>query len=512
MIVKLRKKIVSKRYPSEGPRYLEKIVQAPFDIPYPLRLSLLNVFEKSVKGLMQGSKELEYWKEYQDSDYCHFRNLFDDVMAPQIESPRDIIRIMNALKVSWHAVAGEVDPADFAALETLRIQQPSFHAILKANKQKLTGNDQMSLYQESLTSTGSSNSASPYEEVFLVGFPNEIREERKRALSLLFPPLDSVWEGSGTSSSSSDRDNWKRQRRVCCPEHFDTYFRFSLSPETISIEEVIKTSNSGDKNYIKNAILEASRKSNGSRTYASILLEELRVHANRIPIEKSTAFLSGLFSAYIIIDDKLNESRDMIWTDVTNRIYSLLERLLLYRTTLEKRSAIISETIRYAGLRFIAIVSRQEYWNYHPPQDITPEPPEKRLMTESDAEDMRQIFITKVRTAAEDESLFKERNFYFILGIYEQLSDNFQNDKIKSCCLQKLDKDANVEIFAKEFLESFEKYEIIIVYRLFDMQILSTITGKLVQRVNEVLSYSERDGQRYTILKRFKEVFEESFL
>ena len=137
----LAEKIVSDNYPSEGPHYLEKIVQAPFDIPYPLRSALLNAFKKSVEQLWQEPQESRYWKEYQESDYRHFWNLFDDVVAPQIQSPRDIIRIMNALKVSWPAVAGEVEPTDFLALETLRVKQPRLHAILKANKDRLIGID-----------------------------------------------------------------------------------------------------------------------------------------------------------------------------------------------------------------------------------------------------------------------------------------------------------------------------------------------------------------------------------
>ena len=284
----LAEKIVSDRYPSEGPHYLEKIVQAPFDIPYPLRPALLNAFKESVEQLWQEPKESGYWKEYQESDNRHFWNLFYDVVAPQIQSPRDIIRIMNALKVSWPAVAGEVEPTDFLALETLRVKQPNLYAILKANKQKLTGTD-VDIYNASSLNENGNMRASHYEEIFLGGLLNQKREEMKQVLSLLFPPLGSVWERSGTSSS--DRDNWKRQRRVCSPEHFDTYFRFSLSPETISIEEVNAIiRNSGDENYVKNAILEASKKSNGNGTCASILLEELRVHAKSVPIENAENF------------------------------------------------------------------------------------------------------------------------------------------------------------------------------------------------------------------------------
>ena len=58
-------------------------------------------------------------KEYRNGDY--FRNLFDEMIAPEIKTPRDLIRILNPLTVTWPAVKGEVDPVDFLCLETLSV-------------------------------------------------------------------------------------------------------------------------------------------------------------------------------------------------------------------------------------------------------------------------------------------------------------------------------------------------------------------------------------------------------
>ena len=502
---KLAEKIVSDRYPSEGPHYLEKVVQAPFDIPYPLRSDLLKAFVESIK---------ELWKEYEMTEYRHFRSLFDNVVAPQIQSPRDIIRIMNALKVSWPAVAGEVEPTDFLALETLRVKQPGLHAILKSNKQKLTGRD-TDVYDTSSISENKSKRTSRYKEIFLGSLLNEKREERKRALSLLFPPLDSVWEGSGMSSS--DRDNWKRQRRVCSSEHFDTYFRFSLSPETISIEEVNAIiRNSRDENYVKNAILEASKKSNGNETCASILLEELRAHAKNIPIENAKAFLSGLFSVHDSIDVESDQSdSSMFWIDNSHRICSLSEKLLLYITSLDKRSEIISQAISHASLGLIAILVRQEYFNYYPPQDKSPRSEDMWLMTKPDMENLQQVFLTRVRSAARNDSLFEIRKPE-ILYSWELLGDSEGEEKeVKSWCMEQLNEDTAVEMFARIFIQegisgslidgnsvSTKSYsvQINILERFFD-------TGNLIQRVEELLAVSNPDSERYTILNRFRDAF-----
>ncbi|MYG38600.1 MAG: hypothetical protein F4162_06435, partial [Synechococcus sp. SB0676_bin_10] len=307
-------KIVSERYSSEGPHYLEKIVQAGFDIPYPLRSDLRNVFIKSLEALWKESEESIYWKEYQESEFRHFWNLFNNIVDFYIQSPRDIIRIMNRLRVTWPAVASDVDPADFLALETLQVKQPSLYTILKANKQKLT--DVMSI---SITGEDKTDTQSRYEKIFLSEFQGEKHENMKKALSHLFPLLKVVWWGDavwGTNSvSPRDQEEWKRQRRACSLEHFDTYFRFSLSQETISMTEVqaiIKNSQNAD--YVKNALLQASQtqKRNGSGTYASILLDELKLHVKNISIEHAEVFLSALFEVHDVIDMESDQSSGLI--------------------------------------------------------------------------------------------------------------------------------------------------------------------------------------------------------
>ena len=122
----LAEKIVAERYPSEGPHYLEKIVQASFDLPAPSQAALKDEFLRRLNTVV-GVERFE--------DEFYFQNLCDDLVTPEIKTPRDLVRILNPLKVTWAAVREEVDPADFLSLETLRIQRPELYRALKANKE-----------------------------------------------------------------------------------------------------------------------------------------------------------------------------------------------------------------------------------------------------------------------------------------------------------------------------------------------------------------------------------------
>lgn len=262
--------IVSQRYPSEGPQYLKKIVQAGFDIPLPPKSSLTN-------SLLEFLNDL--WKDQETPETRHFWNLFHDAVSPQIKSPRDLIRVTNTLRISWQAVAGEVDPVDFLVLETLRVQQPKVYAALKANKHRHTNGGLDHQYQQH------DAVAATYEELFVSEFAGEEREAMKQALRRLFPALDNVWGNMGYDPSFYQ--DWERDRRGCSRKHFDTYFRFSLSDETISAAEIRSIiQNSSDADFVSATLLEASKtpKPDGHGTRASVLLDELNAHAKSIPL------------------------------------------------------------------------------------------------------------------------------------------------------------------------------------------------------------------------------------
>ena len=345
-------------------------------------------------------------------------------------------------------------------------------------------------------------------------FLNQKREEMKQVLSLLFPPLGSVWERSGTSSS--DRDNWKRQRRVCSPEHFDTYFRFSLSPETISIEEVNAIiRNIGDENYVKNAILEASKKSNGNGTCASILLEELRVHAKSVPIENAENFLSALFTIHDKIDTELDESSSPIWTDNNNRMYYLLRSFLLGHTNLVQRSKIIYPILKNGDLGLIVSLIHREYHNHGLLQNQSPIPEHECLMTKPDLENLRPMVLGKIQASAEDGSLLRNRKLLCALDLWRLLDNSEENKEVKSWCMKELNKDTAVEIFARIFIQEGTSASLIdrnsvptrsysvqinVLERFFDIE-------KLIQHVEKLLAVSNPDSERYTILNRFRDAF-----
>jgi predicted KAP-like P-loop ATPase len=183
----LAEAIVSERYPSEGPHYLEKIIQAGFDIPEPRQADLNEELLQQI-GTICGAPAA--------ADTVQFMNVFYDVIAPEMRTPRDLIRLTNALAVTWPAVGSDVDRADFVAMETFRLLRPEIYRALRANKERLCGTGE-STGREARDRAGEMDKA-----LFGASAPKD-RDRMRRALKRLFPRLESVWGNMHYGESSA---------------------------------------------------------------------------------------------------------------------------------------------------------------------------------------------------------------------------------------------------------------------------------------------------------------------
>ena len=386
----LADKIVAERYPSEGPHYFEKIVQASFDLPVPSQASLNDEFSRRLNGVIG-------IEGFQDETY--FQNLYCDLIAPEIKTPRDFVRILNPLKVTWAAIGKEVNPADFLCLETLRIQRPGLYRTLKANKDHVTGRRGAILWGTS----PSPEQSEQYDAIFLEHEPELDRERLRNGLMRLFPALKRAWRDVAYGGDSSDV--WDKQRRVCSPKHFDTYFRFSLSENALCTEEIrTLMASTGDSERIRRLFLDAAKVklANGS-TKAQVLLEELRIRGDDVPDNHIDSLLNSIYSIADCLT--LAEGREDMahWKfgETLCRVFVLTRRLTVERLTLEERSSVVSRACHGATLACltnIAASTREEYAS-------SSRSPEKCLITQGSTEELKDLSIKRIREATDDGSL-----------------------------------------------------------------------------------------------------------
>ena len=426
---------VTKRFPSEGSHYLEKIVQAGLDLPEPDQLRLDDMF----LGFL-GDIGLE------PSEFKHqeFGNLFHGIVAPELRTPRDVIRLASAISITIRLVRENVNLPDFVSLETLRVFRPSVYRAIRANKLAIlnAGHSERLDQKEDLSKEYSMK---------LLGQESAADQLRLcDGLMRLFPQLQSVF----ANYVHSETDEWSRRRRVCSRRHFDTYFRYSLSPETVSKDELDyilgeKRTKDEIQDFFRSAL--STFRSDG-RTMASYVLDELITHGADIPVSRGQEILSALFE----ISDSLMVEGDVgHGYEIANnqfRLHWLLRAILTGRTSLEERSGILVEAMKNAPLLWhldfsnhVWIVQRSDNGEGKTVQKTDV------LLTEDAVQFLRQRSLELVRQSVSDQSLLDCPDPAAVLFAWSNLSTD-GCDEVMAFTSDALDDDDSVVKLARAFL------------------------------------------------------------
>jgi predicted KAP-like P-loop ATPase len=330
----LAEAIVAERYPTEGPHYLEKIIQVGFDIPEPRREDLRQQLLEQI-GAICGSPDQD--------DAVRFMNIFYDVVVPEIRTPRDLVRLANGLSVTWPAVGAEVDQADFVGLEALRLLRPNVYRALRTNKERLTGAARFGISPQ--------EQRDEYDGILLDTIVSQDRERLRRGLMRLFPRLDSIW---GNLYYTEDAE-WSRQRRACASDHFESYFRFSIGDDILPRSEVDQlVARAADQDFMARSLREGLtvvRSSGGTK--AALILDEMNLHADDIVDESVGYLLTALFRLSDELDVPSDAAKAFSIGDNYLRIHWLLRRLTFERFDLVKRSALFMTACETAALGWL---------------------------------------------------------------------------------------------------------------------------------------------------------------
>jgi predicted KAP-like P-loop ATPase len=207
---------------TDGEAYLEKIVQAPFSLPAIDRTRLRTRLQEDLGRLVDRFPGKEI-------DRTHWANVYMDGLDPYIQKPRDIVRVLNALTVTYPAVAGEVDTVDFIAMEFLRLFDSSVYETIREHRELFTG------HSNDPYGSGRRDSGKAFHEAWLAQVPQERREHVRALVKRLFPRLQSIWGNMGYGSAHESI--WRNALRVCSPEIFDVYFQFGVADDGLSRRE-----------------------------------------------------------------------------------------------------------------------------------------------------------------------------------------------------------------------------------------------------------------------------------
>jgi len=204
---------------NEGSRFLEKIVQVPFDLPEPSAMAVSGSVIDGLNKILLPMLRDEEWddKRFPDIWYGGVRHYFANL--------REAYRYLNAMAFTCGVFRSvnsfEVNPVDLIAIEALRLFEPAVYDIVAQNKDSLTGD-------------APSHDKEPLESLLaqLVKAAKN-RSAVEAILPMLFPVLEVVTRNTYNTRSNWAK-SWKRARRACDPEFFDRFFQICLPHGQVS--------------------------------------------------------------------------------------------------------------------------------------------------------------------------------------------------------------------------------------------------------------------------------------
>jgi len=422
----LAEKIVLERYPSEGPHFLEKIIQTGFEVPSPAQTDLNNAVLTSMDEICGTPDE---------SQVVRIMNISYDVVVPYITTPRHVARFRNAISVTWPAVGRDVNLADFIALETLRLYEPTLFNAMKRQKDALVGSAQEGdpgLHDED------------WFDAFLVGVPDSRRVAAKAGLQRLFPRT------SGTVYGSDWISEWNSERRVCVDKHFDTYFRLSLSDSTLPMELIDKLVNrADDRDFIHESLRHAAESQQRSgKSMVPVYLDELNFHALRIEKDKVEPLVSALFEIHDEVDLEKDEEKGFWGVGSTTRRYHwLIRRLTRDRFSIEERTSLYLAATEKASLSWLVEFSWSAKRNYSQREDHPPTKEEDCLVAEDAVPILVERALGSIRSAASSGSLLQHRDILSLLYCWANFSEE-GSDEVRNWTDAIIESDEGVVLLA----------------------------------------------------------------
>lgn len=318
-----------------GERYLEKIIQVPFELPRPDRIALRQALFKKLDQVIASSQPRSF-------DATYWANVYHLGLDPLITVPRDVVRLGNVLSVTYPAVVDEVNPVDFIAIETLRLFLPSVYEVIRTFPDRFVGYG-----GDGYGGREAKEQAQNFHQGWLETVPAPIQNSTKELLKRLFPRLESVW--SNMYHGGDSLSEWRRDLRICAPEIYPAYFRLALLPGAVSRAEVdaLLASTSSPGPFA--ALLKVAIASKGADGVSKVpaLLERFLDHVEKdVASEDVTSLIDALF----YVGDELLLPTDRVGmfdfdneTHVTRIVYHLLKRV-----ELAERPALLIEALSKA--------------------------------------------------------------------------------------------------------------------------------------------------------------------
>jgi predicted KAP-like P-loop ATPase len=409
----------------KGDEYLEKIVQIPIEIPI---ISKKEIEKKLYDHFMESFKDIPD----NEFDQIYWGNIYNSGLKFFFKNIRDVTRYFNVLGFYFELVKEDVNVIDFCAITAIQIFIPNVYQGIRENKKVFAGT----------ISSASQSDKEKYKEIcdsIIKSSSEDTQIFLKDHLTRLFPKLSIVY---GDIFQTADPYLlWRKNRRMCSEIFFDRYFKFSLSDEEISqndIKLILASGNNYEKLFFKITELNASNK----------ILSFLTIFPDHIEkIEKKNIEL--FVTVLLDLGDSFPKDESLISeTDV--RIHFLMKSLLAKLDSQEERFKVLKNSLETATRGIYTVVL--EVTKFRSEFDDTKEeiPMEKLVLNSAQLDILENIAKVKIKIWDEKGRLDGYRDIRSIL--YQWKKGGADKEDIDNVISRILESDSKLINFVSDFL------------------------------------------------------------
>jgi predicted KAP-like P-loop ATPase len=428
-----------------GSEYLEKIVQASFDVPTPEKSLLNTLFTDKLNQIFnklpQKSFETNRWQ-----------SVFFDGIEKFLLTPRSVTKFYNSMSITYPALKNEVNPVDFVAIESLRQFSPYSYDIIRLNEKQFTGEINRSAY----SNDKNNEELIKFHKNWIAQIPDPEANIVSHILPTIFPKLSTIF--GGRNYDSDDPDEWRMLRRVSHSDIYPVYFGFTVSSNSLSsseVESVIKMT--GDAKALEHTLLELTKQNLSSgKSKVRNLLERLRDYTpSYIPKKNIPNIINVLFN----IGDKLlliQDERDgffdydndvligrIIWSLLSRQDKKTNFKVLKKAITLGSSLSIITHEVGVFGQQFGRHSNKVD-------------PENERLLEENDLNKLEEVCLNKIKSYADNNLLLSQNQFNRIIYRWRDWSKD--KEEIGDWVNNTTKNDKNLAVFIEKFLSKNRSY------------------------------------------------------
>ena len=386
---------------------LAKMIQASVELPPPGRAALRALFLDRLAPVLARLPEFD--GGIQDG-------LLPEPVEHWLRTPRDAVRLANALALTLPAVAGEVHAGDFIAMEALRLFHRDLHRLIRDAPAMFTGAAAGDPHRPH------GDAAARFHAAWLDPLAKsdpELAAQLAALLRRLFPRLAAVW--GGDPPPPQQEAAWRRERRVCDAQSFPVYVNLALPAGAVSNAELrAMLADAGRPGAFAAALLElAAEPRPGGRTRAGALLDRLQEETGAFPDAAIEPVVSALLDVgdRILSPEELDVAPGELGADVKagRIIFHLLKRAGAPRSFELLQAAFTQGRALYLMARcYVALAEQQGVLGDRP------RPVDEWFVSPGQLLELDHLLRERIRAAANDDTLLQAPRLFPLLSLWRE--------------------------------------------------------------------------------------------